>query len=111
MALGKRNGERQDALWVSADRLRSPGHPFYEALNRLLASIEFDRRVEELCAPYYRQGGRPGIPPGVYYRMLFVGYFEGLSSQRAIEWRCADSLCCGATWGFRRPTACRTTRR
>lgn len=92
MALGKRSGEKQDTLWVPSDRLRSPGHPFYEALNRLLASVDFDRRLEELSEPYYREGGRRGIPPGVYYRMLFVGYFEGLPSQRAIEWRCADSL-------------------
>jgi len=92
MALGKRSGEKQDTLWVPSDRLRSPGHPFYDALNRLLASVDFDRRLEELCEPYYREGGRRGIPPGVYYRMLFVGYFEGLASQRAIEWRCADSL-------------------
>lgn len=92
MALGKRGGEKQGALWVPSDRLRSPGHPFYDALNRLLASVDFDTQLEKLCEPYYREGGRPGIPPGVYYRMLFVGYFEGLGSQRAIEWRCADSL-------------------
>jgi transposase len=92
MALGRRDGEQQGAFWVPAERLQSPGHPFYDALNRLLAEIDFDRRLEELCAPYYKDGGRPGIPPGVYYRMLFVGYFEGLPSQRAIEWRCADSL-------------------
>ena len=92
MALGKRSGEQQGALWVSGEQMRSPGHPFYDALNRLLASVDFDAKLEELCEPYYRQGGRPGIAPGVYYRMLFVGYFEGLASQRAIEWRCADSL-------------------
>ncbi len=92
MALGKRSGEQQGALWVSGEQMRSPSHPFYGALNRLLASVDFDRKLEELCEPYYREGGRPGIPPGVYYRMLFVGYFEGLPSQRAIEWRCADSL-------------------
>ncbi len=92
MALGRRNGDEQGALWVSGEQMRSPGHPFYDALNRLLASVDFDSRLEELCEPYYREGGRLGIPPGVYYRMLFVGYFEGLPSQRAIEWRCADSL-------------------
>ena len=92
MAQGKRRGDRQDAMWVSAAQMRSPGHPFYDALNRLLASVDFDVKLEELCEPYYKDGGRPGIPPGVYYRMLFVGYFEGLPSQRAIEWRCADSL-------------------
>jgi transposase len=81
-------------MWVAASELpRSPGHTFYDKLNRLLAEADFDRRCEELCAPYYADGtGRPSIPPGVYFRMLFVGYFEGLSAQRAIAWKCADSL-------------------
>jgi transposase len=71
---------------------QSPGHPFYEKLNGLLSEAEFDEYVEELCRPYYADGvGRPGIPPGVYFRMLFIGYFEGLDSQRAIAWRCHDS--------------------
>jgi transposase len=81
-------------MWVAASELpRSPGHTFYDKLNRLLAEADFDRRCEELCAPYYADGtGRPSIPPGVYFRMLFVGYFEGLNAQRAIAWKCADSL-------------------
>jgi transposase len=66
---------------------------FYEKLNALLNEAGFDRWIEELCQPYYhRQQGRPGIPPGVYFRMLLVGYFEGIGSQRGIAWRCADSL-------------------
>jgi transposase len=69
-----------------------PGHPFYSKLNAVLAETGFDEFVEKLCAPYYKDGGRPGIPPGVYFRMLFIGYFEGLDSQRGIAWRCADSL-------------------
>ena len=69
-----------------------PGHPFYTKLNAVLAEAGFDEFVEKLCAPYYKEGGRPGIPPGVYFRMLFIGYFEGLDSQRGIAWRCADSL-------------------
>ena len=93
MALGKRKGERQ-LTWVAASDLpRSPGHPFYEKLNRVLAEAGFDRFVEELCAPCYAETlGAPSIPPGVYFRMLFIGYFEGLDSQRAIAWRVADSL-------------------
>jgi IS5 family transposase len=81
-------------MWVATSELpRSPGHTFYDKLNRLLAEADFDRRCEELCAPYYAdEVGRPGIPPGVYFRMLFVGYFEGLDAQRAIAWKCADSL-------------------
>ncbi len=93
MALGRRNGEQQRELWVAAHQVpNSAGHPFYDALNRLLKSIEFDRKLEERCAVFYRDGGRPSIPPGVYFRMLLVGYFEGLKSQREIAWRCGDSL-------------------
>ena len=58
----------------------------------MFAEAGFDGHVEALCAPHYRKGGRPGISPGVYFRMVFVGYFEGLDSQRGIAWRCADSL-------------------
>ena len=71
---------------------RSPGHPFYVALNALLSGAKFDKYVEDLCEPLYRDGGRPSIPPGVYFRMLFIGYFEGIDSQRGIAWRCSDSL-------------------
>ena len=93
MALGRRKNERQTELWVTAPSLPvSPGHVFYQKLNQLLSQDGFDAWVEELCAPFYSDRGRRGIPPGVYFRMLMVGYFEGLSSQRAIAWRCADSL-------------------
>lgn len=93
MALGKRERERQPDLWVpTANLLASSGHPFYEKLNQLLAAAGFDRWVEGLCEPHYAKVGRPSIPPGVYFRMLFVGYFEGLDSQRGIAWRCGDSL-------------------
>lgn len=93
MGLG-RHGGTQPGMWVATKELpRSPGHTFYDKLNRLLAEADFDRRCEELCAPYYADDvGRPGIPPGVYFRMLFVGYFEGLAAQRAIAWKCADSF-------------------
>src|SRR5262245_719363 len=94
MALGKRKGKQQDELFITADRMpRSPGHVFYQKVNRLLADGGFDRWVEDLCEPFYADGrGRPGIPPGIYFRMLLVGYFEGIGSQRGIAWRCADSL-------------------
>jgi hypothetical protein len=92
MALGKRRREQQSLLVATTNLPQSPGHPFYEKLNRLLAEAQFDEYAEELCRPYYAEGvGRPGIPPGVYFRMLFAGYFEGLDSQRAIAWRCSDS--------------------
>jgi transposase len=72
---------------------KSVGHVFYRKLNRLLAEADFDRTVETMCEPYYHAHlGRPSIPPGVYFRMLLVGYYEGIGSQRGIAWRCADSL-------------------
>jgi len=94
MGMGRRPQHQQADLWVtSADLPHSPGHAFYDKLNTLLAESDFDRYVEDLCRPYYTQGqGRDSIPPGVYFRMLFVGYFEALDSQRAIAWRCSDSL-------------------
>ena len=94
MALGRRRQEQQSSFWIAVEELpRSAGHAFYCKLNRLLREAEFDRHVESLCAASYHDTmGRPGIPPGVYFRMLLVGYFEGLGSQRGIAWRCADSL-------------------
>ena len=93
MARGKWTSEKQKDLFVAAsDMPRSPGHPFYVALNKLLAEAKFDAYVEELCEPLHRDGGRLGIPPGVFFRMLFVGYFEGIDSQRGIVWRCSDSM-------------------
>jgi transposase len=93
MALGRRNEERQGEFWIATQQLpRSAGHVFYEKLNELLAEGAFDEWVETLCEPYYAKCGRPGIPPGVYFRMLLIGYFEGIGSQRGIAWRCSDSL-------------------
>ena len=71
----------------------APRHAFYDRCNELLAAAEFDATVEMLCQAYYKDEiGRPSIPPGRYFRMLFVGQFEGLDSEREIAWRCADSL-------------------
>ena len=94
MAIGRRKVEQQQDLFIMADTLpKSVGHAFYVKLNGLLAEAGFDVWVEQLCEPCYSDGrGRPGIPPGVYFRMLLVGYFEGIGSQRGIAWRCADSL-------------------
>jgi transposase len=95
MSMGKRR-ERQDALFITASELpKSAGHPFYQKLNALLAEAGFDRWIEGRCQQYYateEKRGQPSIPPGVYFRMLLVGYFEGIDSQRGIAWRCADSL-------------------
>jgi len=91
MALGKRTQDQQE-LWVCTTELaRAPGHPFYRKLNELLAEAKFDAWVEKRCAEYYAKDGRPSIPPGVYFRMIVAGYFEGISSQRGIAWRCSDS--------------------
>src|SRR5450432_3564684 len=97
MAMGQRSDEPvQGELFItSGDLPQSLGHPFYVKLNALLAEAGFDAFVEAQCAKFYDDGaagGRPGIPPGTYFRMLFVGYFEGIDSQRGIAWRCADSL-------------------
>jgi transposase len=95
MSMGRREG-RQTPMWLSGTKLtQSPGHRFYEKLNELLSEAGFDRRVEQMCAPYFEaddKPGRPSIAPGVYFRMLFVGYFEGIESERGLEWRCSDSL-------------------
>ena len=90
---GRQKSERQDALWVATDEIaKGPGHPFYTRLNAMFAKAGFDRWVEKRCQRFYAKEGRPGIPPGVYFRMLMIGYFEGLESERGIAWRCADSL-------------------
>jgi transposase len=92
MALGKRAQEQQ-GFWICTHELpTSPGHPFYRKLNDILAEAGFDRWIEERCRPYYAEKlGRPSIPPGTYFRMILVGYFEGIASQRGIAWRCSDS--------------------
>ena len=93
--MGKRSKrERQEELWIAKrDIVETPGHVFYDRLNELLGRHRFDERVEHLCRRFY-QGpyGRPSIAPGVYFRMMLVGYFEGLDSERGIAWRVADSL-------------------
>ncbi len=96
MAMGKRKQAMQESLFITADQLpRSQGHPFYKQLNQLLGQAGFDSWLESRCQQYYQQEekrGQPSVPPGVYFRMLLVGYFEGIGSQRGIAWRCADSL-------------------
>jgi len=92
MAMGKRQTKQPDLFIPTAALPVAPGHPFYDKLNAMLAGARFDGFVEKLCRPYFAEHlGRPSVPPGVYFRMLFVGYFEGIDSQRGIAWRCADS--------------------
>jgi transposase len=93
MALGRQGAVQRELLIGWHEVPVAPGHVFYDQLNGLLDEAGFDREVETLCAASYASGvGRPGVPPGRYFRMLFVGYFEGLESERGIAWRCADSL-------------------
>jgi transposase len=94
MAMGKRKRERQEPLWVATSDLpASPGHPFYQRLNQILESHGFDAFVEGLCRRFYAPGvGRPSLPPGRYFRLMLLGYFEGLGSERGMAWRAADSL-------------------
>lgn len=92
MAMGKR-GKGQRPMWVAADVTRGPGHPFYEALNRLLGERGFDEFVEDQCRSFYADGvGRPSLAPVVYFRLLLIDYFEGIDSERGIAWRVADPI-------------------
>ena len=95
MAMGTRRGrQRQEELWVATATLARPAsHPFYEQLNRLLDECRFDEFVEDACREFYAASlGRPSLAPGMYFRLLMVGYFEGIDSERGIAWRAADSL-------------------
>ena len=90
--MGKREGEQED-LFVTHQQLRSQSHPFYRAVNRVLADEGFDRYVQGLCSKFYaKKMGRPGLAPGIYFRSLLLGFFEGIDSERGIAWRAADSL-------------------
>jgi transposase len=95
MAMGKhKRGSHQSTIWIATSDLpRTAAHPFYERINRILDKVGFDAHVERLCAPFYAATmGRPSLAPGRYFRLLVVGYFEGLESERAIAWRTADSF-------------------
>jgi transposase len=94
MAMGKRRRDRQPAMWVVTTELpTSASHPFYARLSQLLRDASFDDFAEARCASFYAATmGRPGLAPGIYFRLLLVGYFEGLDSERAIAWRATDSL-------------------
>ena len=93
MALGRR-GPVQEPLFVAQDEIaQAPAHPFYSRLQGVLERYGFDAFCEALCRPHYAEGfGRPGLPPGVYFRLLLLGYFERIPSERQIAWRVADSM-------------------
>src|SRR5438093_4351391 len=95
MAMGTRKQrEKQEDIWIAHSELASaPGHPFYQRLNELLEAEGFDQFVEKRCAKFYAvKYGRPSLSPGIYFRSLLIGYFEGLGAERGIAWRLADSL-------------------
>ncbi len=94
MAMGKRKRDEQSSFWIAATALpQSSGHPFYQLVNKILDSEGFDEFVEACCRRFYAdQVGRPSLPPAIYFRLLLIGYFEGLDSERGIAWRVADSL-------------------
>jgi transposase len=94
MAMGKRKAYAEPPLFIVAtDLQQSPAHPFYRKLNEILAEGGFDPFVEGLCAKFYEPTmGRPSLPPGQYFRLLLIGYFEGIDSERGVAWRCADSF-------------------
>lgn len=94
MAMGRRPKERQGQMWVEVKRMsKGPGHPFYGRLDQVLATGGFDVYVEEVCKRFYAKSmGRPSLPPSVYFRLMLIGYFEGIDSERGIAWRVADSL-------------------
>ena len=90
----RKSREGQEEIWIANGELaRSPGHPFYQRLNELLDAEKFDEFVEGHCRKFYApRMGRPGLAPGIYFRLLLIGYFEGIDSERGIAWRLADSL-------------------
>jgi transposase len=103
MAMGKRKKHEQPILFIPTAKLpQSAAHPFYAKLNEVLAAWKFDEFVEGLCAKFYEEKiGRPSLAPGKYFRLLLIGYFEGIDSERGIAWRCSDSLSLRAFVGYR----------
>ena len=93
MAMRRESGAQGDLVVTWAEMPRSPGHAFYDRLQELLREAEFDAFVEQVCKPYYApRMGAPSLPPGRYFRMHMIGYFEGIDSERGLAWRCADSF-------------------
>src|SRR6056297_1489494 len=93
MAMGRQEDRQGDLMVTWRELPRSPGHAFYDHLQQVLVDAGFDAFAEMTCQPYYApRMGAPSVPPGRYFRMHLVGYFEGIDSERGIEWRCSDSL-------------------
>ena len=89
----RKKRERQEGLWYGGELPTAPGHPFYKRLNEVMDSAGFDSFCETNCGSFYHDKlGRPSLAPGLYFRILMIGFFEGLDSERGIAWRLADSL-------------------
>src|SRR3989441_8135102 len=95
MAMGTRKQrQRQEGLWYRSELPEAPGHPFYQRLNQVLDKAGFDEFCESRCRKFYHEKlGRPSLVPGMYFRLMLIGFFEGIESERGIAWRVADSLC------------------
>ena len=88
-----RGGQKQEEMFYAREMAEAPGHPFYQRLNKVLDEAGFDAYCEEQCRDFYHtKVGRPSLAPGVYFRLLLIGFFEGIGSERGIGWRVADSL-------------------
>ena len=94
MAMGtKQDRQQQEELFYAREQAEAPGHPFYQRLNQVLEQADFDKFCEDQCRKFYHSKlGRPSLAPGVYFRLLLIGCFEGIGSERGIAWRVADSL-------------------
>ena len=113
MAMGRQKDGQGDLMVSWSEMPRSPGHVFYDRLQSVLIEGGFDAFAEASCRPYYAaRMGAPSVPPGRYFRMHLVGYFEGIDSERGLEWRCSDSLSLraflrlGAVIGYRTIPGC-----
>src|ERR1700738_5167377 len=95
MAMGtRRHRQRQEGLWYGSELPEAPGHPFYQRLNQVLDKAGFDEFCESRSRKFYHgKRGRPSLAPGMYFRLMLIGFFEGIDSERGIAWRVADSLC------------------
>jgi transposase len=104
MAMGRRK-PKQQIMWVDSSEIpKAASHPFYAQVNDVLERHKLDRRLEHLCRRFYKPVlGRPSMAPGVYFRMLLIGFFEGIDSERGIAWRVADS------WSLREFVGCSVT--
>ena len=90
----RRQRQRQEELWYRQDLAQAPGHPFYRRLNEVLDEAGFDEFCEGRCQKFYHEKlGRPSLAPVMYFRVMLIGFFEGIESERGIAWRVADSLC------------------